>query len=83
MPPAGASETDGQVTFSLALIERNQIIEQASDLVDKTLSLRLRHHVFAHARVVAGERPQLGDKKGFGMKRTSSTTSIPTGSPYL
>ena len=63
MASAGASETDRQVAFALALIERDQEIEQAPDLVDKALRLRLRHHVLVHARVDAGERAQLGNEK--------------------
>src|ERR1035437_7298715 len=63
MPSAGASETYSQVTLAFALIERNQKVKKTADLVDKATRLRLRHHVFAHARVQSGERPQLGDKK--------------------
>ena len=63
MAAAGASEADCQITFSFALIERNQKIEKMADFVDEAFRLRLRHHVLMHARVIAGERPQFGDKK--------------------
>src|SRR5208282_6188455 len=63
MPSAGAAETDRQVTLPFALIERNQKVEKAADLVDKAPRLRLRHHVLVHARVLPGERPQFMDEK--------------------
>src|SRR6267378_1939550 len=64
--PAGATKGDGEITFSLADVMRDQTGTQAFDAPQKLTSLRKRSDIPPHFRILAGERPQPGHEMRVG-----------------
>src|SRR5271165_711053 len=65
---SGTAESDGQVAFAFLNIVGDQIGEQALDAAEKFSGLRKGANVAANFGILAGERPQAGDKVRIGKK---------------
>src|SRR5229473_2625392 len=68
MLPAGAAERNGQITFPLANVMRDQISQQAFDAPQEFPGLRKRADIPPHFRVLAREGPQTWHKMRVGQK---------------
>src|SRR4051812_31449194 len=55
VPPAGASDTDGEIRFPLTLISRQQVTQQIGDSLNGLAHLRLIEKKLDDLRVLAAE----------------------------
>src|SRR3990172_7417439 len=65
-PPSGASDGDGQVGFSLALVERQEEGEQVLQPVQQLAAFPVLQHEFPHRRVSPVEGTQAVHEVGGG-----------------
>ena len=63
---AGAAECDGEIIFSFGDIVRNQIGEQAFELLQENFRLRKRADVTSDAGIFAAETAELGNEMRIG-----------------
>src|SRR5262245_7861379 len=61
MPPAGASDSDGQIGFAFLLVTRQQWLKQLPQPVEEWLEIRVALDMRGDALVAPGQRPQLGN----------------------